>query len=221
MNNGSNTPCLTVALPKGRMADESLRFLREAGVSIPSSHHDGSKLIVESADGQYAYFLVKPTDVATFVEYGAADVGICGLDKLRENACNVYEPLLLPFNYCRLSLCGPAERSSTPLRYETQPRVVSTYPNLTMEFFRQRGINAEVIKLNGSVELGPLVGLADLIVDIVQSGKTLRDNGLVEIRTILDVQAVFIVNRSSYRLKSHAVQQMLTALKKAIHGRDN
>jgi ATP phosphoribosyltransferase len=160
--------------------------------------------------------MAKPTDVATFVEYGAADLGVCGIDKLREAEKDVYEPLLLPAGYCRLSLAGPADRADTPLRYESQMRVATTYPNLTTKFFRQRGVNAEIIKLNGSVELAPIVGLADLIVDIVSTGNTLRANGLVEFRTILHSQDVLIANRASYRLKSVAVQRVVEALRQVI-----
>ena len=162
------------------------------------------------------YIMAKPSDVPTYVEYGAADVGICGLDTLREGGRKVYEPLLLPFGHCRLSLCGPADRPDTPLRYESQPRVATKYPNLTIEFFRERGVNAEIIPLSGSVELGPLVGLADLIVDLVETGGTLRANGLVVIRQLMASQAVLIVNRASFRLKADMIRSMVAALRQAI-----
>jgi len=209
---------LSIALPTGRISTPALQLFSEAGLSLPAADN-GRKLVVPSADGTLTYIWAKPTDVPTFVEYGAADLGLCGLDTLRENERKVYEPLLLPFGHCRLSLCGPANRSDTPLRYESQPRVATKYPHLTMQFFRARGINAEVIKLNGSVELGPLVGLADLIVDIVQTGNTLRANGLVEIRTIMHSQAVLIANRASYRLKSAAVQHAVGAIKAVLEAK--
>jgi ATP phosphoribosyltransferase len=158
------------------------------------------------------------------VEYGAADLGVCGLDTLRESQRHVYEPLLLPFGYCRLSLAAPAGRPDTPLRYESQPRVATKYPNLTTDFFRARGVNAEIIALSGSVELGPLVGLADLIVDLVETGDTLRANGLIETRTILEVQAVLIANRAAYHLKRKAVEQIIGRLRtylKAQEKREN
>ncbi len=176
----------------------------------------GRKLVIESEDGSLRYIMAKPSDVPTYVEYGAADVGICGLDTLREGGRKVYEPLLLPFGHCHLSLCGPADRPDTPLRYESQPRVATKYPNLTIDFFRERGVNAEIIALNGSVELGPLVGLADLIVDLVETGGTLRANGLVEIRQLMASQAVLIVNRASYRLKADMIRSMVAALRQAI-----
>lgn len=210
----SEADTLVIAIAKGRDQDDVLKLFKKAGIPLPEdSQH---KLILESADRRIRYIMAKPTDVATFVEYGAADLGICGLDKLREGERDVYEPLLLPAGYCRLSLAGPADRADTPLRYESQMRVATTYPNLTTKFFRQRGVNAEIIKLNGSVELAPLVGLADLIVDIVSTGNTLRANGLVEFRTILHSQDVLIANRASYRLKSVAVQRVVEALRQVI-----
>ena len=204
-----------IALAKGRLTEAAFDLLERAAFSVPSEAA-GRKLILESADGSVRYVLAKPADVPIYVEYGAADLGICGLDVLRESDRNVYEPLLLPFGRCRLSLAAPAGRPDTPLRYESQPRVATTFPRLTGEFFRLRGVNAEIITLKGSVELGPLVGLADLIVDLVETGNTLRANGLVEIRTIMQSQAVLIANRASYRKKNAAVQRVIEALRRAI-----
>jgi ATP phosphoribosyltransferase len=204
-----------MALPKGRLAQQSLRLLKQANLPVPDGD-GGRKLVLYTPDMQIGYVMAKPWDVPTFVEYGAADVGICGLDVLRESGRNVYEPLLLPFGHCRLSLAGPASRADTPLRYESQPRVATKYPRLTTNFFRQRGINAEVIALSGSVELGPVLGLADLIVDLVETGNTLRANGLAEFRTVLDSQAVLIVNRAAYRLKAGAIRGLIDSLRSAI-----
>ena len=206
---------LLMALPKGRLAENSLDLLAQAGLSIPDGE-TGRKLILESADGRIHYVLAKPWDVPTYVEYGAADMGICGLDVLRESGRDVYEPLLLPFGFCRLSVAGPADRPDTPLRYESQPRVATKFPRLTAQFFQQRGINAEIIALSGSVELGPLTQLADLIVDLVETGDTLRANGLAELRTILEIQAVLIVNRAAYRTKSAQVRAVIGALRGVI-----
>jgi ATP phosphoribosyltransferase len=203
---------LVIALAKGRLTGEILDHLDRAGLPLPVDDSD-RKLILESRDGTLRYVMAKPADVPTFVEYGAADLGICGLDVLRESGRDVYEPLLLPFGHCRLSLAGPADRPDTPLRYASQPRVATSFPCLTADFFRQRGVNAEIISLKGSVELAPLVGLADLIVDLVQTGSTLRANGLAEFRTILESQAVLIANRASYRLQAAAVQRVIGALR--------
>lgn len=206
---------LLIALPKGRMAEQSLDLFQRAGISLPDGDA-GRKLIIPSADEKLRYIMAKPTDVPTFVEYGAVDLGVCGLETLRESGRNVYEPLLLPFGHCRLSLIGLANRPDTPLRYESQPRVGTKYPHLTRDFFSERGVNAEIIALNGSIELAPLVGLADLIVDIIETGTTMRANGLAELRVIMHSQAVLIVNRAAYRLKATLIQQVLTALRSVL-----
>lgn len=207
---------LLMALPKGRLAETSLDLLARAGLSIPEGE-TGRKLILPSGDGGTNYVLAKPWDVPTYVEYGAADLGICGLDVLRESGRDVYEPLLLPYGHCRLSVAGPVDRPDTPMRYESQPRVATKFPRLTAQFFQKRGINAEIIALSGSVELGPLTKLADLIVDLVETGNTLKANGLVEFRTILHVQAVLIVNRAAYRTKSDQVQAVIRALRAVVN----
>lgn len=212
---GDRVDQLIVAMPKGRMADEAVALMATAGLSAPREEM-GRRLVIDSEEGSTRYIMAKPGDVPTYVEYGAADVGICGLDVLRESGRKVYEPLLLPFGHCRLSLCGPADRSNTPLRYESQPRVATKYPRLTMAFFRERGVNAEIIPLSGSVELGPLVGLADLIVDLVETGNTLRANGLVVIRELMRSQAVLIVNRAAFRLKADQVQDLVLSLRRAM-----
>ncbi|MDI9547752.1 MAG: ATP phosphoribosyltransferase [Chloroflexota bacterium] len=209
------TQVLTIALAKGRLTEKTLTWLDHAGLPKPLDDA-GRKLVIASADGSMRFIMAKPADVPIYVEYGAADLGICGLDVLREGGRSVYEPLLLPFGYCRLSLAGPADRPDIPLRYDSQPRVATTFPRLTADFFRTRGINAEIIALKGSVELGPLVGLADLIVDLVDTGNTLRANGLIELRVIMHSQAVLIANRAAYRLKAEAVQHAIHSLRTAI-----
>lgn len=206
---------LLFALPKGRLADHSLALLASAGLSVPDGDN-GRKLVLESQDNRFGYVMAKPWDVPTYVEYGAADLGICGLDVLRESGRNVHEPLLLPFGQCRLSVAGPGDRPDVPLRYESQPRIATKFPRLATQFFRTRGINAEIIHLSGSVELGPVLGLADLIVDIVETGNTLRANGLVELRTIMQSQAVLIVNRASYRLRADRIQEVIERLRAVV-----
>ncbi len=206
---------LTIALPKGRLADDALIWLQRAGWPLPAADN-GRKLIVDSVDGRMHYVLAKPMDVPVFVEQGAADIGIAGLDVIRERAADVFEPMRLPFGHCRLSVAGPASRKGRPLRLDLYPRVATKYPHLTSQYFRRRGISAELIVLSGSVELGPLVNLADLIVDLVQTGDTLRANDLVELRTILESQAVLIVNRASYRLHTAVIDSLLHAMRRAV-----
>ncbi|RME83189.1 MAG: ATP phosphoribosyltransferase [Caldilineae bacterium] len=206
---------LTIALPKGRLTDDALVWIERAGWPLPETTN-GRRLVVPSADGSLQYVMAKPMDVPVFVEQGAADLGIAGLDVLRERAADVFEPMRLPFGYCRLAVAGPASRASRPLRLDVYPRVATKFPRLTGDYFRSRGISAELIVLSGSVELGPLVNLADLIVDLVQTGTTLRENDLVELRTILESQAVLIVNRASYRLQRDEIEPLLAAMRRAI-----
>ncbi|NUQ38677.1 MAG: ATP phosphoribosyltransferase [Caldilineales bacterium] len=206
---------LTIALPKGRLTDDALIWLARAGWPLPAED-PGRRLIAPSSDSSMHYMLAKPMDVPVFVEQGAADVGIAGLDVLRERAADLFEPLRLPFGQCRLAVAGPAARAGRPLRLDAYPRVATKYPRLTEQYFRSRGISAELIVLSGSVELAPLVNLADLIVDLVQTGATLRENGLVELRTILDSQAVLILNRASYRLHTAALDRLIDALRAAV-----
>ncbi len=204
---------LLFALSKGRLAQDSLAFLERAGLSIPTDT-ESRKLVLPAADGSIGFVMAKPRDVPIYVEHGAADLGICGLDVARETDRSVYEPLLLPFGHCRLSVAGAVNNlSGTPLRYMSQPRIATEFPRLTRRFCAERGVNAEIITLGGSVELGPILGLADLIVDLVQTGTTLRMNGLVEIRTILESQAVLVVNRTSYQLKAAEIRRIIERMR--------
>lgn len=206
---------LTIALPKGRLLDEALVYLTRAGYGLRDGAN-GRQLVLPSAAEHVRFVLAKPSDVPVYVEYGAADLGIAGLDVLRESQRDLLEPLLLPFGYCRLAVAGPLGRGDRPLRLEPNPRVATKFPRLTEAFFRQRGVSAEIIELSGSVELAPLIDLADLIVDLVQSGQTLRDNGLAELRVILESQAVLVANRAAWRLKAEAIGDFVARLREAI-----
>jgi len=206
---------LVVALPKGRLLDEARACLERAGYGLLDGDN-GRQLVLPSAAPHVRYVLAKPSDVPVYVEYGACDLGIAGLDVLREAQRDLLEPLLLPFGFCRLSVAGPTGRADQPLRLEPNPRVATKFPRLTEAFFRQRGVSAEIIELSGSVELAPLVDLADLIVDLVQSGQTLRDNGLAELRVILESQAVLVANRAAWRLKASAVNAFVASLRRAL-----
>lgn len=211
---------LTIALPKGRMQHQALALLHTIGyVRDTTADIDGDaarRLLIPAAGGRVSYLLAKPGDVPVYVEYGVADLGIVGEDVLRESGRDVYEPLRLPFGHCHLAVAGRADRPARPLRLEPNLRIATKYPNLTRDYFHGRGISAEIIALSGSVELAPLVGLADLIVDLVETGSTLKANGLVELRTILHVQACLIANRASYRLKAEAMQTFVDQLRRAI-----
>lgn len=206
---------LVVALPKGRLLDEAAGYLERAGYGLRAAAN-GRQLVLPSAAPHVHYVLAKPADVPVYVEYGACDLGIAGLDVLREAQRDLLEPLLLPFGYCRLAVAGPAERADRPLRLEPNPRVATKFPRLAEAFFRARGVSAEIIELSGSVELAPLVDLADLIVDLVQSGQTLADNGLAELRVILHSQAVLVANRAAWRLKADAVAAFVANLRQSL-----
>lgn len=206
---------LVIALPKGRLSDDALALLERAGYGLAEGNGD-RQLVLRSVVDHVSYVLAKPADVPVYVEYGAADLGIAGLDVVREAQRDVLEPLLLPFGYCRLAVAAPAARSDRPLRLEPNPRVATKFPRLTEAFFRRRGVSAEIIELTGSVELAPLVNLADLVVDLVQSGQTLRANGLVEMRTILESQAVLLANRAAWRLKADTVALFVGRLRQIL-----
>jgi len=211
---------LTIALPKGRMQHQALALLAQIGygrdADDPSDGDAGRRLIIPGAAGRVRYLLAKPGDVPIYVEYGVADLGVVGEDVLRESGRDVYEPLRLPFGHCRLVVAGWADRPPRPLRLEPNPRVATKYPNLARAYFQGRGISAEIIALSGSIELAPVVGLADLIVDLVETGNTLRAHGLVELRTIMESQACLIANRASYRLKADRISELLERLRGAL-----
>lgn len=209
---------LRIALPKGRLAEDARVFFSRAGLLPTVQGRWGRALVVPGGTEWLDFLLAKPVDVPVYVEHGAADLGVVGLDVLREGSYDVYEPMLLPFGHCRLSVAVPADRLEAyeSLRLHPNPRVATRYPNLTLQFFHTRGVSPEIIPLSGSVELGPLVGLADVIVDLVQTGQTLKENGLVEVRTILKSQAVLIANRASYRLKEARVGEVIVRLREVV-----
>jgi ATP phosphoribosyltransferase len=199
---------LTLALPKGRLLDPALDLLRELGVT--GIDPDSRKLIFRDAGRDLEILLLKPSDVPAYVTYGAADLGIVGKDILLEQEPDVYEPLDLGFGFCRLvvaELRALWERDD-PAKW-SWVRVATKYPRLTEEYFSSRGIQVEIVRLDGSIELAPLVGLADRIVDLVQSGETLRANGLVEVAEITRSTARLIVNRASMKTEHAAVTQLI------------
>jgi ATP phosphoribosyltransferase len=199
---------LTLALPKGRLLDPALDLLRELGVS--GIDPDSRKLIFRDAGRDLEILLLKPADVPAYVTYGAADLGIVGKDILLEQEPDVYEPLDLGFGFCRLVVAEPRalwERDD-PAKW-SWVRVATKYPRLTEEYFSARGIQVEIVRLDGSIELAPLVGLAERIVDLVQSGETLRANGLVEVAEITRSTARVIVNRASMKTEHAAVTRLI------------
>lgn len=191
---------LTFAVPKGRILDEALPLMARAGVVPEAAFHDKADraLSFACADAEMRIIRVRAFDVATFVAHGAAQAGIVGSDVVEEFAYpDLYAPVDLAIGFCRLSVAEPAAGTAVP--GASHLRVASKYPNLTRRHFERQGVQAEVVKLNGAMELAPALGLAERIVDLVSTGRTLADNGLVETQRILDVSARLIVNRAALK----------------------
>lgn len=205
---------LTVALCKGKLIEPTLELFAKAGYGAVRPVADSRRLLVPCPEIGMTFLIVRPTDVPTYVEHGAADVGVVGKDVLLEQDSDVYEPLDLGFGACRIAVAsfrGQAARD----RLSSKIRVATKYPKITERFFNQRGVPVEIIKLYGSIELAPIVGLADRIVDLVETGNTLKAHGLVEIECIARSTARLIVNRASLKLKHQAIAELLKNLRLA------
>ncbi len=203
---------LTIALAKGRLQDETVGRLAVGGVRVAREDLESRRLLVSDESGHYRLLLVKPSDVPVYVEYGVADAGVCGSDVLAESGADVHEPLDLGFGRCRLVVAARAEDAGQDYGHIATVRVATKYPRTTAEYFRKRGVPVEMIVLSGSVELAPVTGLAERIVDLVESGRTLAENGLVPTDTIAEVSARLIVNRASYQLKRAEVAELVRLL---------
>ena len=213
---------LTFALPKGRILDQLTPLLAAAGVDLADAvEQAGRKLLFELPTGE-RILLVKPVDVPTYVEHGIADFGVAGLDTLLEQGRDLAAPVDLGIGRCRLAVAEPSREGREPrlgLRRGMALRVATKYPRCALRHYRSRGIQPDIIPLYGSVELGPITGLADQIVDIVESGETLRQNALVEVETIFEVTSRLIVNAASLRLKQPAVSRTIARLRRATEAR--
>jgi ATP phosphoribosyltransferase len=205
---------VTIAVPKGRVTRALAPLFERAGIDPAPLLADDRRLIRESADGRYRFMLLKPDDVPTYVEYGTAELGVSGRDVLRERRYDLYQPLDLGVGRCRMAVAGLPNAEVPPV-----PRVATKYPRTATEHFASRGVQVEVIYVQGSVELAPLVGLADLIVDLVESGATLKDNGLVEFETIAEVSSVLIANPSLYKLRHAEIESLIQHLRSAVERR--
>ncbi|ADF41857.1 ATP phosphoribosyltransferase [Priestia megaterium] len=203
---------LTIAMPKGRIFEEAAELLRQADFQLPPEFDDSRKLIVDIPEENMRFILAKPMDVTTYVEYGVADLGIAGKDVMLEEERDVYELLDLNISKCHLAVAGlPNAKKS-----EIAQKVATKYPNVASTYFREQGEQVEIIKLNGSIELAPLIGLADRIVDIVSTGQTLKENGLVELERIEDITSRLIVNPVSYRLKDERIDDLVNRLAQVV-----
>ncbi|MBM2838727.1 MAG: hisGS [Deltaproteobacteria bacterium] len=210
---------LTIALPKGRVMKQALKIFAKIGIEPPENMEESRKLIFEDKKNGLRFLVVKPTDVPTYVEYGAADIGIAGKDVLSETERDVYEPLDLKIGRCRMIVAEPAALSAKddPSQW-TSIRIATKYPNITERYFASKGIQVELIKLYGSIELAPLIGLSERIVDLVETGETLRQNGLVEVEKIMDISSRLIVNRASLKIKGARIAEIIEGLRKEVEG---
>lgn len=208
---------LTFALGKGRLAEKTLELFGKIGITCEEMKDKGSRrLIFVNEDLKIRFFLAKGPDVPTYVEYGAADIGVVGRDTVLEENRNVYEVLDLGFGKCRMCVCGP-EAARDLLQHHERIRVASKYPNIAKDYFyNKKHQTVDIIKLNGSVELGPLVELSDVIVDIVETGSTLRENGLDVLEEICPLSARMIVNPVSMQMETERIKSLVHRLREQI-----
>ncbi len=208
---------LTFALGKGRLADKTLELLTQIGITCEEMKDKNSrKLVFVNEELKLKFFLAKGPDVPTYVEYGAADIGVVGKDTIMEENRRVYEVLDLGFGKCRMCVCGPASAKEL-LKHHELIRVASKYPNIAKDyFFNKKHQTVDIIKLNGSVELGPIVKLSDVIVDIVETGSTLRENGLEVLEEICPLSARMIVNQVSMQMETERIKKLINDLRTLV-----
>ena len=209
---------LRIALPKGRMMEDALRLFERLGSGIAPEARDSRRLILPSADGRFEFLPVKNVDVPVYVETGVADAGVVGLDVLLERGPDVLHPLDLGFGGCRLAVAGPEGTPYPHLPGGVTPRVASKYAETARRFFAERGVQVDLIHISGSVEIAPLLGLAHWIVDLVQTGRTLAENGLVVLDEVAPSTARLIVNRASHKLRLEEHQRLISELEEALEG---
>jgi ATP phosphoribosyltransferase len=203
---------LTIALSKGKLLEPTLELFTRAGYTGEGLSADSRRLVIHCPDTDTTLLIVRPSDVPTYVEYGAADAGVVGKDMLLEQDRDVYEPLDLKFGACRISVAALRGQELRD-RLSSKIRVATKYPNVTERYFNEKGIPVEIIKLYGSIELAPSVGLADRIVDLVSTGNTLKAHHLVEIETIAESTARLIVNRASLKMKYSSLTELMARLR--------
>ncbi len=203
-----------IALPKGRVFDQSLGLLAKAGVTTMKRHNESRKLTFQDDEGRYEFVALKPVDIPVYVESGAVDAGIVGTDILREVESDVYEPLDLQIGKCRLVLAGP---NGVDLDFSRHVRVATKYPHTAERFFRSRNAHVHIVRLDGSVEIAPLLGLADAIIDLVETGRTLQENNMQIFEEIAPVTGKLIVNRTAMKLKSAPINSFIAQLDAVIY----
>lgn len=213
---------LTFALGKGRLANKTLEMFEKIGITCEEmKDKDTRKLIFVNEDLKLRFFLSKGPDVPTYVEYGAADIGIVGRDTILQEARNIYEVLDLGFGKCRMCVCGP-ESDRDLLQHHEQIRVATKYPKIAKDYFyNKKHQTVEIIKLNGSIELAPIVGLADVIVDIVETGSTLRENGLTVLEEVCPLSARMVVNPVSMKMEQERIGKLISDLREVMNKGEN
>ena len=202
---------VNIALPKGRLGEKVYKMLENAGFACKDIKENDRRLIFESADGSVRYFWVKPSDVAIYVERGAADIGIAGKDILLEYSPDVYELLDLGIGVCRMAV---AAKNDFRDNIEKTLRVATKFPNIASSYYEKKGRDIDIIKLNGSIELAPILGLSDVIVDIVETGTTLKENDLEPFETVVPISARLIANKASFKFKNAEIKKVTKALEK-------
>jgi ATP phosphoribosyltransferase len=207
---------LTIALAKGRLQTEALEIFGRAGLRLAPDELNSRRLLIEDEQGEYSFVFVKPADVPVYVEYGVADAGVCGLDVLLEHRADVHRPLDLRIGHCRVVVAGRKVESPRLESSLSAMRIATKYPRLTAEYFQQRAVPVEIIELSGSIELAPLLGLSDRIVDIVETGRTLSENGLEVKEVIAETTARLIFNRAGFQLKRPAANELIGRLAAAL-----
>lgn len=206
---------LNVALPKGRLGEKVYSMFEKAGYPCPSIKEVNRKLIFENEECGVRYFWVKPSDVAIYVERGAADIGVAGKDILLEYEPDIYELLDMNLGKCRMAVAAKKD-----FRDDTNKtlRVATKFSNIAAQYYLSKGRDIDIIHLNGSIEIAPILGLSDVIVDIVETGTTLKENDLSVVETIVPISARFISNKSSYKFKSEAIDKLVSELAKQVEG---
>ncbi|MBQ3080467.1 MAG: ATP phosphoribosyltransferase [Clostridia bacterium] len=204
---------LNIALPKGRLGESVLKRFKEAGYVFPELEDGDRRLVIPSENGNASFFLVKPTDVPVYVEYGVADVGVAGKDVLIESGADVYELIDLGLGKCRLAVAAKNDFRDDQDRLL---RVATKYPNVSKAYFSGLNRDIEIVTLNGSIELAPILGLTDVIVDIVETGKTLKENGLSVINDVVNISARLIANKAASKFKQAEVSALVKALGEVI-----
>ena len=212
----SDMDYLTIALPKGKLFKPAADILARAGYVAEGLSENSRKLVIANEEKKIRFIITKTADLPTYVEYGAADIGIIGKDVLLEEDKDVYELLDLKFGYCRMMVAVPKDLVQPQMSDYAHLRVATKFPHVATKYFHGIGIQTEIIKLNGSIELAPMVGLAEMIVDLVETGRTLKENNLVEVAQIHPATARFIANRVSFKMKFERIHSLVETLRQFI-----